>query len=560
MAIRISETYRGVFLPVACGLAAGAAAVCFMLLSNMIYHRTIAAMAGLGFWLFAIGSLVVISAAMLLVGLIYFLNRKAAGSGIPELKSAYGNDMGFLPWRSAWVKMLAGVISLGGGASLGREGPTVFISAAVASSMAGVLGVQKNKRRMACVAGSAAGLAAAFNTPLAATTFVLEEIVGDMNSRFLGPALLAAVAGAFVAYAAVGAQPAFMVPKIEAVSWRAYALTPVVAAMAAWIGLFFQQATLRWRALVRKRSKRPFWLQPLFGGLLTWALGIIVFAVSGKLGVFSLGYDDLSAAMRDGAPWMLALLLLAAKLPATVASYACGGCGGIFSPLLFMGGMAGFALAGLAGTHWPITSSEGVLLACVGMSACFGAAVRAPLTALLMIFEMTHQFSIVPALMIGAIISQFMARQTGSLNFYESILQQDGHELSRIHPPRDIKTWQNQPVASIMNRKPIVLRSLEPANVRLALVQYPYKMFPIEILGRYSGMSSRDDLMALVQGEPPRLSNGIVCREEQTVREVAEKMLASSISCAVIVKETSGNVTGFLTLHDLLRAQARVTE
>jgi CIC family chloride channel protein len=194
------------------------------------------------------------------------------------------------------------------------------------------------------------------------------------------------------------------------------------------------------------------------------------------------------------------------------------------------------------------------------MSACFGAVVRAPLTALLMIFEMTHQFSIVPALMLGTLVSQFLARQAGPVNFYEAILEQDGHELSRIHPPRDLESWQNQPVGAIMNRRPVVLRSLEPADVRLALVRHPFRAFPVETRGRYAGVALRDDLLAVVRGESPRLRPAMVCRESQSIREVADGMVASSTGCAVLVEGDGGAVRGFLTLHDLLRAQTRVTE
>lgn len=556
----LKEASRGLHLPVACGLAAGGAAVLFLHLTNLLYRRTLVAAAELGVLKFSILSLAIISTAMLMVGVLCRFSKGAAGSGIPELKAAYWNDMGFLPWRAAWVKLLAGVISLGGGASLGREGPTVFISAAVASSLAGRLGVKKHQRRLACVAGSAAGLAAAFNTPLAATTFVLEEVIGDLNSRYLGPALLAAVIGAFVTHSAVGSQPAFLVPATSAITWRAYILIPIAAAAAAVVGLAFQQATLFLRSRVRAKSRMQPWLRPLTGGLITWAIGLTVFVITGRLGVFSLGYDDLSTAMTQGAPWTLALLLLAAKLPATIASYAWGGCGGIFSPLLFMGGMTGFAVAGLAQEYLALSADESVLLACVGMSACFGAAVRAPLTALIMIFEMTHLFAILPGLMLGTLVSQFIARRAGSLNFYEAILQQDGHELSRINPPRDIEAWQNQPVSAIMNKRPVVLRSLEPAEARLVLVRHQYKAFPVESNGRYTGVAFRDDLMAMIGGEPPRLRQALVCEESQSIRDTAAAMLSASMGHAVILEQRSGAVRGFLTLHDLLREQARAAE
>ncbi len=424
---RIPEKPRLWLLTLIYGVTGGVVAVVFLLASNGLYRLIFPRLAALGLPVFAAGSLVAVVVSTLLVGfMLHRFRQDAAGSGIPQLKLAYWKDSGSMPWRAAWVKLAAGVISLGGGSSLGREGPTVFASGATASVVAGQLGIPRRHRRVAAAAGAAAGLAAAFNTPIAAVTFVLEELIGDLNSRFLGPALFSAVAGAFIAYAAVGTQPAFDLPTIQSVSWRVYLLVPVVAAASSWVGILFQRATLQLREQVRARSRIPLWLRPLTGGLITWALGVAVFATVGKLGVFSLGYDDLSEALGVGIAGSTALLLLIAKLPATVCSYGWGGCGGIFSPTLFMGGMTGFALAGLGALGLPLTSHETVLLAAVGMSACFGATVRAPLTALLMIFEMTHQFDLVPALMLGTLISQSVARRAGRENFYEAILQQDG--------------------------------------------------------------------------------------------------------------------------------------
>ncbi|MBU4460679.1 MAG: chloride channel protein, partial [Verrucomicrobia bacterium] len=506
MRIRIPEKTRGTGATVLFGLAGGATAVAFLRLTNAVFGMGLGVLAEGGPLRFALGSFAIVTVAMLAVGLLLFrFHRGAAGSGIPELKAAYWNDMGFVPWRAAWVKLAAGILSLGGGASLGREGPTVFAGAAVASTLAGHLGVVKHKRRAASVAGAAAGLAAAFNTPLAAITFVLEEIIGDLNSRFLGAGLLAALVGAFTAHAFLGRQPAFAVPQIVGASVHAYLLTPLVAAFAAGIGIAFQHAVLALRRRIRQRSRLPGWLRPLVGGWITWALGVSVFVVCGKAGVFSLGYEDLSTAMKDGIAWRIALLLLVAKFPATIASYAWGGCGGIFSPTLFMGAMAGFVVAGLAGQVHPLLPGESVLLASVGMSACFGAVVRAPLTSLLMIFEMTHQFELVPALMLGTLVSQFIARRASGRNFYEAILLQDGHELSHINPPRDLQAWQDQPVSVIANPRPVVLHGLAAPELREALDRYPFRAFPVEIDGRYAGVILRPAMETALAGPPPPL-------------------------------------------------------
>ena len=194
-----------------------------------------------------------------------------------------------MPWRVVWVKYVAGVLSIGGGCSLGREGPSVQLAGGVASQLAGLFGEAKQRRRMAAAAGAAAGLAAAFNTPLAAVTFVLEEIIADLNSALLGGVLLASVIGAFVVHGLVGRQPAFAVTGVDAPSWLVYVLTPLVAAAAALFGVVFQKWTMRLRkARKHLRHVRP-WARPSLGGMITWALGSSIFLATGRLGVFSLG-------------------------------------------------------------------------------------------------------------------------------------------------------------------------------------------------------------------------------------------------------------------------------
>ena len=187
------------------GLGAGASTVLFQLGIAWLYRGTLVRLSAQPTPVFLLGSLGVILSSALAVGwLLSSFCTESVGSGIPQLKAAFWKDFGFVPWRIAWVKFLAGVLSIGGGFSLGRECPSVQLAGAVGSNLAGLLGEPKQARRLGAAAGAAAGLAAAFNTPLAAVTFVLEEIVQDLNSRLLGGVLLASVLGAFVAHAIIG--------------------------------------------------------------------------------------------------------------------------------------------------------------------------------------------------------------------------------------------------------------------------------------------------------------------------------------------------------------------
>ena len=158
-----------------------------------------------------------------------------------------------------------------------------------------------------------------------------------------------------------------------------------------------------------------------------------------------------------GMAWKLAAALLAGKLIATIAGYGLGGCGGIFSPNLFFGAMCGAVVAGLGGHFLALNEADSVLLIVGGMSACLGAVVQAPVTAILIIFEMTHQFALVPGLMLAGLVSQAIARPLNKLNFYDEILSQDGHDMEHLVPPRDLRSWQNLPISAIANFSPVVI-------------------------------------------------------------------------------------------------------
>jgi CIC family chloride channel protein len=497
---RLPQNTRDLGQVVLWGVAAGLGAVFFQLSVNLFFNATIATFSTHSLVRFAGESFIAIALTSLSAGfLMHRFCRDASGSGVPQIKLAYWQDLGFVPFKAVWVKFIAGVLSIGGGASLGREGPSVFIGGGLASSLGGVMGMDRTKRRAACAAGAAAGLAAAFNTPLAAITFVLEEIVGSINNRYLGGIVLASVCGAFTVFAVVGKQPSFILPDIDWPSYQSYFLVIPTALLAGSIGGLFQRLTLQQRKQPRRLTKLPDWVKPAVGGAATWLLGMLAFAVTHRTGVFGLGYADLSDGLAHGMVWYVAGMLLITKLPATILAYAWGGCGGIFSPLLFLGSMSGFLVGGLCGHIIPLQAADQVVLAVVGMAACFGAAVRAPLTAILMLFEMTHQFTMVPALMLGVILSQLVGRALNRKKFYETVLEQDGHDLTRIIPPRDLQTWHACPVRSVINPRPVCAADLSPASLRALLHDYSYKRFPVVVQGEIRGILTRKSAEAALQ-------------------------------------------------------------
>jgi CIC family chloride channel protein len=554
---RISPQGRDLVRTLAVGLAAGLSAVLFHLAIHFTFEHGLVRLTREDPVVFLAGSFVLLVATSALSGwLLSSFCPEAAGSGIPQVKLAFWKDMGFIPWRVVWVKFIGGVLSVGGGASVGREGPSVQLASGVASVTAGVLGRPAHQRRAATAAGAAAGLAAAFNTPLAAVTFVLEEIIGDLNSRMLGGILLASVIGALVAHGLLGPQPAFSLAAAGVPEWPVYVATPVVAALAALVGVLFQRFALATRAWNKRATWARPWLRVTAGGVAVWAIGSAVFLTTGRHGVFGLGYEDLSAALNHRMDWTLALVLLFAKIAATSVCYGLGACGGIFAPTLFFGGMTGAACAGLLGLVFPLSDAGHVTLAVVGMCACLGAVVRAPVTGLLIVFEMTREFALVPALMVAGLISLAISRRFSRQNFYDAILDQDGQQVERVAPPRDLRAWQETPVSRIANFRPVIVTDLSPGALREVLAAHRHERFPVVLSGQLAGAVTREEAEAAIAGgRPAKVEPVPSCRRDHTIRSVQSSLLESPANLVVVVGGEDGQVIGLVTLHDLLRAE-----
>ena len=553
---------RTILLPFFYGLFGGLAAVAFQKGVSIIFSvfwETPSQQMQLG--AFAFFSLATILAASIIAGLILtFVSRDAAGSGIPQVKVAFWRDFGSMPAKVVVAKFFAGAISIGGGCSLGREGPTVHIAGALASNIAGWLGVAKQGRRPALLSGAAAGLAAAFNTPLSAITFVLEEIIEDLNNRgFLAQVLIASVTATFVCHTFLGDNPAFVIPSIGQVSGILYLLVIPAAGLAALAGVGFQKGALVWRDEIKRIKRIPFFLKPAVGAVMNWILGIAVFFAIGKIGVFGLGYGDLETMFYGGISGPQAAALLIAKLAATIAVYAWGGAGGIFSPTLFFGAAIGLGFTDLCGLVLHLEPSDRIALTVVGMSACLGAVVRAPITSILIVFEMTHQFSFVPLLMIGTIASQAVSRALCHTNFYNEIIERDGIELERHIPPRSLAALQSRPISTLANFSPVFASSTDRDELERLCAEYPYQQFPLIIDGQLIGAINRSEILG---GQSPKIEVDPVeaIPAHSTIKEAVAKMVGNSMSLLVVLSATENTPIGIVTLHDVLRLQTQLSD
>jgi len=368
---------------------------------------------------------------------LYYIVPGAAGSGIPQVKASYALRSGLVPIKDAIGKFILCSVQIGSGASLGLEGPTVQICAGVSSLLARLARLSpKNTRRMASV-GMAAGIAAAFNAPIAAVTFTLEELIGDLDQTILSGVIVAAALAAVVEHSILGANPVFHVNRnytmTNASSLVWYVLLGLLAAV---VSVAFTDSLLWLRAQFKRLKALPRWVHPAMGGLATGCLAVVALQLFHLNGIAGDPYKTLTLALTGGMPVLVMASFCVLKLAATVCSYSSGGAGGIFAPSLFMGAMLGGAVGyiDVAVFHHPADAIGA--FAVVGMGAVFAGIVRAPMTSVLIIFEMTGGYGLVLPLMIASMSAFVLARHWRRTPIYEALLAQDGIFLPHGNRPR----------------------------------------------------------------------------------------------------------------------------
>ena len=372
-------------------------------------------------------------------GVMLYYVPGARGSGIPQVKVAYASKAMKLRVRDSIGKFVIGALQIGTGSSLGREGPTVQICSGVAKGIGKLGGVSAQNLKLLLPVGSAAGIAAAFNAPIAAVTFTIEEIVGNLDQTLLSGVIVAAALAAVVERSVLGENPVFTIPKGYGLdhpsSLLIYAALGIAAAL---VSVAFTESLLALRKRFNAANKLPVWARPAVGGLVTGVLAASVMLVVHVGGITGGGYDVLTQALSGAFVVKVLLVLGACKLVATVFSYASGGAGGIFAPSLFIGAMLGRRVFGALDVQlFGHDHSEVGAFALVGMGAVFAGIIRAPITSVLIIIEMTAGYGLTLPLMISNMMAYGLARQLRPTPIYEALLEQDGIHLHAKKPAVD---------------------------------------------------------------------------------------------------------------------------
>jgi CIC family chloride channel protein len=490
------------------------------------------------------------------LGIGYLLYRyfpNARGSGVPQTKVALYARGGIIRFRTVAGKFFCTSATLASGIPLGREGPSVQVGAGIASVIGRGLGLSPERVKALLPVGAAAAIAAAFNTPLAAVLFALEEIVGDLHAPVLGSVVLASATSWMVLRMMLGNSPLFKVPRYELVHPAEFAVYAVLGVAGGLVSVAFAKLLLGLRARFLRLPRATVWFQPVAGGLL---VGVVGWFVPQVLGV---GYGYVGDVLNGNMTLELMILLLVLKLICVPVCYSSGNAGGIFGPALFMGATLGGAIGTVAHRLWPVYTASAGAYALVGMGAVFAGIVRAPMTSVVMIFEMTQDYAVIVPLMIANLVSLFIASRFQPHPIYEALAEQDG-----IHLPEGRHRNPQRLIKNIMREAPGSLSS--ELSVRDALEQIRSSESRTWLVTGRQGVIGVVNLptLARVAVESPErqglgeLMNASIfphVHADEDLDTALERMGASQLEMLPVVSRAELNrLEGIVTLHDVLHS------
>jgi chloride channel protein, CIC family len=554
--LRRQEDRLALLLSLVIGALVGLVVVAFILLTGRLASHMYPP-GGAGWRRVLIPTLGALGTGILLVRVF----PDARGSGIPQARAAIFIHDGRITLRTVVGKFVCCATSLASGIALGREGPSVHIGSGIASVIARRLGLSRDQVRWLLPVGASAALAAAFNTPIAAVLFALEEIMGDMHAPILGSVVLSSTTSWMVLHLVLGDEPLFHVAAYQLVSpseLGVYAVLGVVGGLGA---VAFVKLLLALRRRFKVLPRATLWIQPMVGGL---TVGLLGYFVPQVLGV---GYDQVERVLSGDVILSMVATLAVLKIVATAVCYASGNAGGIFGPSLFIGAMIGASVGEVA--HYLLPGSTGGpgAYALVGMGTAFAGIIRTPLTSVIMIFEVTRNYTIIVPLMMSNLIAFYISQRLQREPIYEALARQDG-----IHLPRG-STRQS---ALGLSASAAIREAPEPLPAELpvahALGQIKDSVldaWPVAQGDAFIGMAGAHQLTEAVQagrGDLPLgewLLNAADAETgtrahvhlDQPLSEVLTRMGTARLTVLPVVSRANvGTLLGIVTLSDVLRA------
>lgn len=446
----------------------------------------------LGRWFVVLAPVI---AGLLYGPLVQRFAKEARGHGVPEVMYAVARRGGRIRPQVAVVKSLASALCIGGGGSVGREGPIVQIGSALGSSIGQAVGLAENRTRVLLACGAGGGIAATFNAPLAGVFFAMELILRDFTAEAFGLVVLASVTASVIGQAAFGSSPFLHLPTFTVQHLSEYVLFAALGLIAGAVGVLFTRVLYWIEDGCDFLWRGPEWARPAVGGVL---LGLLLLVLPQMYGV---GYPVLEHAVTGDYTVVFLMLLLVGKMLATSLTIGIGGSGGVFAPSLFLGATLGAAFG--AGAHAIAPGIAGPIgtYGLIGMGAVFAGAARAPITAVVIMFELTGEYSIILPLMAAIVLASALSRAITRDTIYTLKLRRRGIDLDA--PPAGAP-FAGVPVRAVMEAVPQLLQErMHLADAAAVLATSPHGVLPVVAAdGGYRGtVTARAVASALVDAE-----------------------------------------------------------
>ncbi|MBI3960040.1 MAG: chloride channel protein [Chloroflexi bacterium] len=541
------------------GLGTGLGAVAFIWLLGQI--------GGLTQWMQSLlGSVAGLLLAMSIAGLIvgYVIDRwasEAKGHGVPEVMEAVALRGGHIRPRVAVLKVLASSITIGTGGSAGREGPIVQVGAALGSTVGQLFHFSGDRVRTLVACGAAAGIAATFNAPIAGAIFAQEVILNNFTARYFGMVVISGVAASIVSRALLGDKPAFLVPAYPMNHLAELAVYVVLGLLAACVAVLFIRVLYKFEESFDSRPL-PLYVRTTVGMVLT---GLVALLLPGREvlgpGLHMIG-EAIAGDFNMGLGLMAALLLL--KMLATSFTLGAGNSGGVFAPSLFMGAILGGIVGQVAHDLWPGIVTNPGAYAIVGMAAVFAGAARAPITAVLIVFEMSGDYKLILPLMLATVISTFLAEAIFKESIYTLKLRMKGVHLQG---GRDVDIMQGVSVTEVMGR------DLHTISDSATLTQLSdtfsqtrsHGLLVLDPAGKLWGIITVTDLDRAVAEKMPRATpvshigtpfeRLAVAYPDETIGDALARMSVRGFGrLPVVARQDRGQLLGIIRRADIIKA------
>ncbi|CCX80667.1 cl-channel voltage-gated family protein [Clostridium sp. CAG:715] len=481
--------------------------------------------------------------------LVFKFAPETKGSGIPFVKMVMARMGNITRVRTIVVKFLAGVAGIGTGLSLGREGPSVQLGAGAGALVGKIFKMKGTDQGKLIAAGAGSAIGATFNAPIAGTIFVLEELVNKFSASLLFPVLVATVTASSVARHFLGNNPSFTIPYItHDLSFEGISVCIILGIVAGFLGVAFAKIIYKNNEFFEKMDKIPNWLKPAIAG---FGIGVIGIFIPYVLGSGNLSVDLL---LQHKLALSVVVLVFAVKFFVTPFCFGSGAAGGIFLPMLMLGSFLGYIVASIFnmfGFHVDV-----VVMAMIGMGAFLASVARTPITAVVMVFEMTAGYTHILPIMLSAAIADLIAEKLNHRPIYASLI------VNQVKSP-EAKLLSSLLVKNYMKTDLVCFSS----NMTISMVQekiknYSFKTYPVKNdKNKLLGLITKSDIEdAIFQGVDTNTEINKLMNPSPVTIEPSENLyiayfrLHSNNAQCLVVVDKNNKIKGLITRQDINKA------